>query len=361
MSRLPQEIIVDILTYLPAKSLIRFKCVCRSWRSLISDPQFAKLHLKRAYEDENMNRQRLLVATDPLYSVDFEAASDGDNGNTLVKLPYPNAESHNDSFAVGLFLGSCDGILCILNEVDNVVLWNPSTRESKKLPGPSSSLHKDFSTGLGYDSSTDDYKMVIASSATATGSDQIMVEVFTLKTNTWRTVQGSLSGITLGGRYEGVFWNGALLWLGKQEGGAAHDLDVIVPFDIEEEKFMEAVPLPNHFYTAFLSISGNCLCVLGQLKPSGSCFEAWLASEYGVETSWKRLFAFPVDKLYLDCYSTEMWLTKKGEVLVDNHGCPGKLTLYHPVEDARKLLKVENDGDPFYHSAIYTESLVSLC
>ncbi|KAJ6866136.1 F-box/kelch-repeat protein [Populus alba x Populus x berolinensis] len=361
MSRLPQEIIVDILTYLPAKSLIRFKCVCRSWRSLISDPQFAKLHLKRAYEDENMNRQRLLVATDPLYSVDFEAASDGDDGNTLVKIPYPNAESHNDSFAVGLFLGSCDGIVCILDEVDNVVLWNPSTRESKKLPGPSSFLNKDFSTGLGYDSSTDDYKMVIASSATATGSDQIMVEVFTLKTNTWRTVQGSLSGITLGGRYEGVFWNGALLWLGKQEGGAAHDLDVIVPFDIEEEKFMEAVPLPNHFYTAFLSISGNCLCVLGQLKPSGSCFEAWLASEYGVETSWKRLFAVPVDKLYLDCYSTEMWLTKKGEVLVDNRGCPGKLTLYHPVEDARKLLKVENDGDPFYDSAIYTESLVSLC
>ncbi|KAJ6860337.1 F-box/kelch-repeat protein [Populus alba x Populus x berolinensis] len=272
MSRLPQEIIVDILTYLPAKSLIRFK---------------------------------LLVATDPLYYVDFEAASDGDNGNTLVKLPYPNAESHNDSFAVGLFLGSCDGIVCILNEVDNVVLWNPSTRESKKLSGPSSSLYKDFSTGLGYDSSADDYKIVITSSATATGSDQIMVE----------------------------------LWLGKQEGGAAHDLDVIVPFDIEEEKFMEAVPLPNHFYTAFLSILGNCLCVFGKLKPSGSCFEAWLASEYNVETSWKRLFVVPVDKLYPDCYSTEMWLTKKGEVLVDNHGCPGKLTLYHPVEDARRTKK----------------------
>ncbi|KAH8484040.1 hypothetical protein H0E87_028455 [Populus deltoides] len=323
MSKLPQEIIVDILTYLPAKSLIKFKCVCRSWRSLISDPQFAKLHLKRAHEDENINRQRLLIAADPLYSVDFEAASDGDHGNTLVKLSYPNAESHNDSFAVGLFLGSCDGIVCILNEVDSVVLWNPSTRESKKLSGPRSSLHKDFSTGLGYDSSTDDYKMVIASSATAsTRSDQIMVEVFTLKTNTWRTVQGSLP---------------------------------------EKEKFMEAVPLPNHFSTAVLSISGNCLCVFGELQPYGSYFEAWLASEYGVKTTWRRLFAVPVDKLCLDCYSSEMWLTKKGEVLLDNHGNPGILTLYHPVEDAKKFLKVENDGDPFYESAIYTESLVSLC
>ncbi|CAK7328421.1 unnamed protein product [Dovyalis caffra] len=327
--------------------------------SLLSDPRFAKLHLKRANEDNNVSRQRLLVATDPLYSVDFEAASDGCNDDAVVELPCPNAVSHNDSFAVGLFLGSCDGILCILNEVDDMVLWNPSTRESKKLPEPSSSLHKDFSTGLGYDSSIEDYKTVIVS-ATADGSDQTVAEVFTLKTNKWRKIPGALSGITLGGRYEGVFWNGALHWLGKRGSGAAHDLDVIVSFDIAEEKFMEAVPLPNHFSTAVLTVSGNCLCIFGKLRPCGGYFEGWLTSDYGVKKSWRRLFSVPVEKLSLDCYSTEMWLTKKGEVLIDNHGCPGRLKLYHPVEDARKFLEVEHDSNPFYDSAIYTESLVSL-
>ncbi|PUZ72518.1 hypothetical protein GQ55_2G400000 [Panicum hallii var. hallii] len=35
---LPDDLVVDILARLPAKSLCRFKCVSRRWRSLISDP-----------------------------------------------------------------------------------------------------------------------------------------------------------------------------------------------------------------------------------------------------------------------------------------------------------------------------------
>ncbi|KAJ6314987.1 hypothetical protein OIU78_018466 [Salix suchowensis] len=100
--------------------------------------------------------------------------------------------------------------------------------ESKKLLKPSSSVQKSgFLTGLGYDSTIDDYKLVTACLTTANGSNQIMApEVFSLKTNSWRIIQGIHSGITLEG-YAGVFWNGALHWLGKQETGADHDVDVI--------------------------------------------------------------------------------------------------------------------------------------
>lgn len=177
MSKLPQDIFVDILTYLPVKSLVRFKCVCKPWQSLISDPRFVKLHLKQAIEGNNINRQRLLVAAEPLYSsVDFEAASDGDDINAVMELPYPSAASRTESFAFASIRGSCDGLVCIRNggDVHDMFLWNPSTRESKKLPKPSSSVQKDgFLTGLGYDSTIDDYKLVIACLTTANGSHQI--------------------------------------------------------------------------------------------------------------------------------------------------------------------------------------------
>jgi F-box interacting protein len=363
MSKLPQDIIVDILTYLPVKSLVRFKCVCKPWQLLISDPRFVKLHLKRAIEGNNINRQRLLVAAEPLYSsVDFEAASDGDGINAVMELPYPSAASRTESFAFASIRGSCDGLVCIRNggDVHDMFLWNPSTRESKKLPKPSSSVQKHgFLTGLGYDSTIDDYKLVIACLTTANGSHQIMApEVFTLKTNSWRRIQGIHSGITLEGG-AGVFWNGALHWLGKQETGADHDVDVIFSLDVAQEKFMGFVPLPNHFCTAVLSISGNCLCIFGKLHPDESYLEAWITSEYGVKTSWRRRYAIPFDRLYMDYFSTEMCLTKKG-VLMDHHGCPGTLQLYDPVEDATKLLRVKNNRDPMYDSAVYTESLVSL-
>ncbi|CAN6357798.1 unnamed protein product [Urochloa humidicola] len=35
---LPDELIIEILARLPAKSLCRFSCVSRAWRTLISDP-----------------------------------------------------------------------------------------------------------------------------------------------------------------------------------------------------------------------------------------------------------------------------------------------------------------------------------
>lgn len=38
---IPDELIWEILTRLPVKSLMRFKCVSRSWLSMITDPSFA--------------------------------------------------------------------------------------------------------------------------------------------------------------------------------------------------------------------------------------------------------------------------------------------------------------------------------
>ncbi|KAG5222738.1 F-box/kelch-repeat protein [Salix suchowensis] len=252
--------------------------------------------------------------------------------------------------------------LFILNgdDVHDIILWNPSTRESKKLLKPSSSVQKSgFLTGLGYDSTIDDYKLVTACLTTANGSNQIMApEVFSLKTNSWRIIQGIHSGITLEG-YAGVFWNGALHWLGKQETGADHDVDVIFSLNVAQEKFMGCAPLPNHFCTAVLSISGNCLCNFGKLHPDESYFKAWITGEYGVKTAWRRRYSIPFDRLYMDYFSAELCLTKKG-VLMDHHGCPGTLQLYDPVEDVTKLLRVKNNRDPMYDSVVYTESLVSL-
>lgn len=42
---LPEELIVKILLKLPVKSLLQFKCVCKLWKTLISNTQFANNHL----------------------------------------------------------------------------------------------------------------------------------------------------------------------------------------------------------------------------------------------------------------------------------------------------------------------------
>ncbi|WVY90914.1 hypothetical protein V8G54_036428 [Vigna mungo] len=45
---LPNEVIAEILSWLPAKTLIRFRCVSKTWNSLIINSYFVKLHHKRS-------------------------------------------------------------------------------------------------------------------------------------------------------------------------------------------------------------------------------------------------------------------------------------------------------------------------
>jgi hypothetical protein len=42
------ELISEVLSFLNVKSLVGLRCVSKSWKTLISDPTFVKLHLKRS-------------------------------------------------------------------------------------------------------------------------------------------------------------------------------------------------------------------------------------------------------------------------------------------------------------------------
>ncbi|KAI8556191.1 hypothetical protein RHMOL_Rhmol05G0232800 [Rhododendron molle] len=131
---LPPELIAAILSRLPVKSLLRFRCICKSWRSLISHPKFVKTHLSLASINTAYTHHRLLLRRDyrtndvkscSLYAVLHER-SDND-----VELDCPIKTPHRYWFG-DLFVGCCDGLVCIAIERE-VCIWNPSTRKSKSL------------------------------------------------------------------------------------------------------------------------------------------------------------------------------------------------------------------------------------
>ncbi|BAU01233.1 hypothetical protein VIGAN_11042400 [Vigna angularis var. angularis] len=46
--KLPDDLIPEILSWLPVKNLMRLRCVSMTWNSLIMNPYFVKLYLKKS-------------------------------------------------------------------------------------------------------------------------------------------------------------------------------------------------------------------------------------------------------------------------------------------------------------------------
>ncbi|KAL9363934.1 hypothetical protein Peur_041807 [Populus x canadensis] len=116
---LPLDIISHILSRLPVKSLLRFKCVSKSWCSLISYPQFNRMNLNVAIADSYVKhqRQRLILISPSFHS--------------LYPVQYSLKKWGFDDFT---FIGPCNGLICVSCDLDTVLLFNPCTKESMIIP-----------------------------------------------------------------------------------------------------------------------------------------------------------------------------------------------------------------------------------
>ncbi|XP_058201543.1 F-box/kelch-repeat protein At3g06240-like [Rhododendron vialii] len=281
---LPQDLITDnILSRLSVKSLCRFKCVSPLWKSIISDPRFAKTHPNRTKtKNSNYPEQKIIFIFPPGYltSMDYN-----DVNPTFTKLEFPTEEQHDAKIVLWLrVLSSCDGLLLVYRCYKSIFLLNPSTRELKKPPVclfvQNSNMHVVY--GVGYDSSTDDYKVVMLSSSYYDQSGTTSVAMYSLKTNAWRRSEDFQGIVRNSG---GVFLNGCLHFL-SWNGNVFNRF--ITAFDLSGEIFKE-IPLPTSLVTCEyryddyydLLVLGGSLCLVSA-KENKVC----MMKEYGVRESW---------------------------------------------------------------------------
>ncbi|OMO74117.1 hypothetical protein COLO4_26715 [Corchorus olitorius] len=265
------------------------------------------------------------------------------------------------------FGGSCNGLICIVFDHQRVLLWNPTIKEAKEFAKLSDFDPKGtFFYGLGYDSSTDDYKVVRTSCfSTATASDETQVEVLALKSNIWRRIQSLQPRIVIKGPDYGICLQGALHWSAAISKTGSKTTYAIVAFDMVKENFYELVPVPdqieeNQYNTLALGISGdNYLCLFSGCGHA-DVMEAWLLKEHGIKSSWTRLFSverqIDHEQIYIENYENVLCYTNSGKVVIDHDG--RALIWYDLKENIFKSFTPRNDWHGFT-PVIYIESLVS--
>ncbi|KAF5180488.1 hypothetical protein FRX31_029925 [Thalictrum thalictroides] len=147
------DIMLDILSRLPAKSLMRFRSVSKSWNYLIrKDHFFINMHLSRT----KLQHEKIILTDYSLYSLDYNQGS-----NRLEQLIRPSSRLRQIIYRGHSFIwGSCNGLICTGGYLKKpLYIINPSTSEYRKLPY--FNRRPDYSCyGFGYNPNTNDYVVV---------------------------------------------------------------------------------------------------------------------------------------------------------------------------------------------------------
>ncbi|KAK8523193.1 hypothetical protein V6N12_047721 [Hibiscus sabdariffa] len=311
-SDVPEVLVFEILHRLPVKSLTRFRCVCKPWSSSFQTPLFITKHHNHHLRHNNLNLLLNRSHGNRLpYDTYFFSQLSTDKGHNFSVKQTVHLPFFENFLFYPQFLGPCNGILCLSDFSDKVALWNPSTREFKILPQssiqcppsasyiPYYSVYRDFGcSGFGYDSQTDDYKVVRFAIIHFGGYDEHdpgqgylefdpenKVELYSLRSDSWKEIslpEGSAYGDPLFNNYV----NGFYYWLGS---GYYDYENHILSFDMVNEKFsILPLPLPmtsGSYYLELLDFNG----LLGALLPQGEgtekSFDLWV-----MNGSWTKQF-----------------------------------------------------------------------
>ncbi|XP_054785898.1 F-box/kelch-repeat protein At3g23880-like [Prosopis cineraria] len=366
MDDLPRDLKLEILLYLPIKSLLRLKCTSKSWLSLISDPYFTKLHFKRS--SQCPGRIFYPVGSEIL-SIDFNTSLHEDSA--IVKLDLPLLKLHVD---VNFILCSCRGFIFLKPRNEpTIFLWNPTTRVYKQVPIPQP--HDSILLyGFCYDEFVDDYLIVLASKYKTSDSSFYFLsgfDVFSVRTNSWeKHVFGQLIITSNNSPSIGSISNKAIHWIVRINPSYGEKREELIAFDITKKKLQE-IPLPHELeiellrgiYTLYVHEGCIGLVVSGIFAD-----EIWVMREYGVKSSWTKIFSRPFngERVYNCIFPLSP--TKDGQlVAVYNHRLTkwsekGELQEHCPYFNQEKIERHSPCccSDSFYPAAAYVETLLSL-
>ncbi|XP_003609541.3 F-box/kelch-repeat protein At3g23880 [Medicago truncatula] len=312
-------------------SLLRFKCVCKLWFSLISQTHFANSH----FEITVTHSPKILFISNPYLEtrlIDFEASLSDYYTSTSLNLsfvrprPRPDPYPHRGYYFYIQTKCSCRGFI-FLHRAATTYLWNPSTRVHKQIPlSPYGSyLQVNHSLHLycfGYDPSTDDYLVVLMSFHNVFHNISLHLEFFSLRDNRWNEIEVTNFPYINFSDYSmvGSLFNGAIHWL------AFHldlSMNVIVAFDLIERKLLD-ISLPDDLFWRglpgdFEHEPTDCdLWVFGELLSvwtrQNDIVEIWVMKEYKVHSSWTKTLVFSIDVIPTH-YFAPICCTKIGDII----------------------------------------------
>ncbi|CAI9104309.1 OLC1v1002952C1 [Oldenlandia corymbosa var. corymbosa] len=393
-NHIPDNLIAEVLLRLPFDSLIRFRCVSKSWRNLIDSPFFIEMHSKifqlisqRNRTDSADNKFVFLGGT-LFYTFNSVSKFDGGSYRAITReLKRPPLEFRSGELKI---VGSSNGIICLWNIwTDELALWNPWIQHYYSLPAPPYEFTKKSriprNVAFGYDHVNDDFKVVKwhLSSVRISFSSNVLPKsrlygicVYSLKLNSWRRIQSSLSFELPDYQIfflpaDCVLVNGALHWLVIDFTGVFENL--IVRFDLGSEEFHKMSVGPSNIDLPYTNTNRQMLCNLNgclslicdkfNQRERKRRLEVWMLEDYGDSWTEATSIEFPDDLQFRDV--TPVAFLKKGRKMllkIDRRFALYRRSVIYDLEKKSfRDVTVSDEVNCCFTSCICVGSFVSPC
>lgn len=380
---LKDDIIEEILSWVPAKSVLCWKSVCKPWQRMLDEPIFARLHFSRATVCPLLvsGGKAVCRSCRIMHLVEGRSVSDLDSGSCNSKLisrfDIRTRAAAEPSKFKDVFLGlntnatSCEGLLCWTsydqNRGDCIIISNPITREYVSLS--SSPMDEDeiyAFVGMGFRRETEKFELLrMAARADDDEEDPLWwPEVRGVGDSSWRRAGGGTSHLVLCRTISQVVYvDGGIYW--------TYDGDLVICcFDFDRAMF-QVVALPKMSLSMLetnsiaskstsLGVLDGALCA-SLVCPGDGHVELFVLEDVASSgLQWKKLYDVETNTTYLEHigilwprgqYKAIMHLNH-GEILM--HDWRGKFLIYDPVtkeerhvcllEDSRLEEDLRNDG-----------------
>ncbi|XP_017251978.1 putative F-box/LRR-repeat/kelch-repeat protein At1g11620 [Daucus carota subsp. sativus] len=284
INHLAEDLIFEILSWLPVLSLLRCISVCKSWKSIISNPKFIQAHLAISQQKQHpFSTLRVVTKSDESQDLFMDTL-----GENSVKLSLPRYIAYERR----LLICSCNGLV-ILSDRHVVLLyiWNPLIRLGKLLP-PAHYLHIGVvnKIGFGFDSLSSDYKILRVLfgrfSDLFDGEEKkgLVAELYSYNADSWKPIQvpKEIQGFKFDPISECVCVDGRALCLPGTDG--------ILSFDLHDEVFrMHKYPASGEIISEVLDFEGSIALIL-RSGERASVLTLWALDEVEGNLSWTEKF-----------------------------------------------------------------------
>ncbi|XP_065878851.1 putative F-box protein At3g21130 [Euphorbia lathyris] len=230
----------------------------------------------------------------------YKEDSDGILHAKEFDFPFKSFLGHGKDIPVYVS-NSCDGLMCFVFSRDHkILIWNPSLPSEHKII-QSQFIANAHNVAIGYDSTSDDYKIINVSVRRSIDEVYITVEIFSFKSSSWKITRITKPESIVSFRTRFLYANNGIHWVSEvshyEEAVEEDDFEYIygypkclVYFDLAKES-LNYMNLPSK---SFIHLS------LIQYKESiaisdhiGEQHEIWVLEKYcGMESTWKKNFRF---------------------------------------------------------------------